>query len=84
MAKIQISINDDLLEKVDVYAKKNYLSRSGFLALASSQYLNHLEMVSALKDMSVAFKKIAQTGIVDDETMEKLEAVESMASMMMV
>ena len=67
-----------------MFTRKKIISRSGFLALASSQYLNQLEMVSALKDMSVAFKKIAQTGIVDDETMEKLEAVESMASMMVV
>lgn len=81
MAKIQISINDDLLEKVDSFAKKNYMSRSGFLAMASNQYLNNVEMVAAMKDMSLAFKKIAQTGVVDDETMEKLEAIESMASL---
>jgi metal-responsive CopG/Arc/MetJ family transcriptional regulator len=47
--KIQISIDDRLLERVDKYADENYMSRSGFASLAMSQYLNQNDMLNLLK-----------------------------------
>ena len=32
--KVQISIDDELVKRVDNYADKNYLTRSGLISLA--------------------------------------------------
>ena len=39
MKRINITIDQDLLNKIDSYAKKHYLSRSGLISLALSIFL---------------------------------------------
>jgi metal-responsive CopG/Arc/MetJ family transcriptional regulator len=79
MAKVQISIDDSLLARVDGYASDNYLSRSGLISLACVQFLNSAEAVVAVKDMSVSLRKIADSGDVDEETMKQLEGFERLS-----
>lgn len=43
MARIQISIDDEVLQKVDAYVKSCGLSRSAFLALAATDYIKAKE-----------------------------------------
>ena len=52
------------------------MSRSGLISLATAQFLNQAEMMLLVKDMSLAMRKIADTGNLDHETMEKLEDLE--------
>jgi metal-responsive CopG/Arc/MetJ family transcriptional regulator len=82
MAKVQISIDDSLLARVDGYASDNYLSRSGLISLACVQFLNSAEAVVAVKDMSVSLRKIADSGDVDEETMKQLEGFERLSKML--
>lgn len=82
MAKVQISIDDKLLQRVDNFAEENYMSRSGLISLATAQYLNANEVVILIKDMSLAMRKIADSGEIDNETMEKLEDFERMSKML--
>ena len=82
MAKIQISIDDDLLNRLDRYADENYMSRSGLITLASTQFLNSAAVTIALMDMSLAMRKIADTGTVDHETMQQLEDFERLSRML--
>lgn len=82
MAKIQISINDDLLRRVDEYADHTYNSRSGTITLALSQLLSSDEVIRALSSMSLAMQKIADTGNVDDETLKQLEDFERLSKML--
>lgn len=74
--KLQISLNDDLLQRADRFAEDNYLSRSGLISQALVQYLNQNEYILAVKDLSVAVRKIADIGQIDDETMKQLEEFE--------
>lgn len=73
MKKINISINEELLDRADKYGEQNYISRSGLISLALSQYLAAQEANAMLKGMSVAMQKIADKGEIDDETLEQLE-----------
>ena len=82
MAKVQITLDDKLLERVDTYADENYMSRSGLLSLAATQFLNAADVSRAVKDLSLAMKKIADTGTLDHETMEQLEDWERLANML--
>lgn len=80
--KVGITLDDELLKRIDSYADENYMSRSGLLSVAATHYLNALEVQSAIKDISLAMRKIADTGKVDHETLEQLEDFERLAKFM--
>lgn len=40
--RINITIDEDLLNKVDSYLKNRYLSRSGLISLVLSSYLDYV------------------------------------------
>lgn len=80
--KVNITMNDKLMERVDNYADNNYMSRSGLISLATTQYLNQVEVIGAVKDMSLAMRKIADASTVDDETLKQLEDFERLAKML--
>lgn len=81
MAKITISVNDDLLKRIDSYADSNYMTRSGFFTLSATDYLNQKEAVFAMRDVSLAVRKMADNGKIDDESMQKLEDFERLVSL---
>ena len=82
--KVQITLDDELMKRVDEYADENYMSRSGLLSLAVTQYLNAADVTKAVKDMAIAMRKIADTGKVDAETMEQLEDFERLSKMLVI
>lgn len=80
--KINITMNDELVTRIDDYIDKNYMSRSGFLSLAATKYLNENEVISALSDLSSLFKKISDTNSIDDETLKRLEDFEKLTKLL--
>lgn len=80
--KVGITLDDKLLERIDEYADANYMSRSGLLSLAVTNYLNAADVSQAIKNMSLAMRKIADTGKVDHDVMEQLEDFERLAKML--
>lgn len=79
--KVNVTLDDALMERIDSYADANYMSRSGFVSLACTQYLNQMEAFRAIKEMALCMKKIADNGKLDHETMEQLEDMERLAKM---
>lgn len=79
--KVQISLDDALMGRIDNYADDNYMSRSGLISLACTQFLNQMDAFRAIKEMAVCMRKIADTGKVDHETMEQLEDMERLAKL---
>lgn len=80
--KINISINDDLLTRVDKYVEQNYSTRSGVISLALSQFLATQEVSNLLRGMNVAMQRIADKGMVDDETYKQLEEFETICNVL--
>lgn len=83
MAKINISIDDELLERADKYTKKMYTSRSGLISLALASFMNSQEAILAINDMALAIRKIADEGDVDEETLQQLKDFERMSQMLL-
>lgn len=79
--KAQITLDDELMRRIDSYADECYMSRSGFISLACVQYLNQQEAFRLVKEMSVTLKKIAETGNVDEETRRELDDYERLCRM---
>lgn len=82
MAKINISIDDGLLERIDKVAEINYMSRSGLISTACAQFVNSSEVVSAVIDMALCIRKIADEGIVDEETSRQLDDLERLCKLL--
>lgn len=80
--KINITLNDELVSRIDNYADNNYMSRSGLISLACTQFLNAYEVTNSLIEMTLAVKKIADTGKLDKETLEQLEDFERISKML--
>lgn len=81
MAKINISIDDELLEKIDNLAEDNFTSRSGFISMGMNEFVKSKEIVSAIKSMSVSMAKIATMGTIDEDTQKELEAFQVICGM---
>jgi metal-responsive CopG/Arc/MetJ family transcriptional regulator len=80
--KVGIALDDELMKRIDAYADENYMSRSGLISLACTQFLNAADVTKAIKDMALAMRKIADTGKVDHETMEQLEDFERLSKLL--
>lgn len=79
--KVQVSLPNDLLKDMDEYARNNYLTRSGFIALCCSQYLTAHKMADALQDMAVTLRRMADQGATDEE-LQRLDDIERLLNMM--
>lgn len=79
--KISISINDELLRKIDEYSKENFLTRSGFLSLAANQYILQQEAMSTMKSLRSAVEKVSETGEMDEQSEADMKKFMELASM---
>ena len=77
--KIQITMDEELARRVDDFADSNYMSRSGLISMATTQYLNQAQVVDFVRDMSLAVQKIAENGDIDDELREEIEDLERLS-----
>jgi len=74
--KINITMKEELVKRIEEYAEENYTSKSGTISIAVNQYLNAQELGKNIKLLAVSMRKIADEGQVDDETLEKLQDFE--------
>lgn len=75
--KVQMSLSEELVKRLDSYAKSNYLTRSATVTIAVNQFLANNEAQGLLRDMSMAMKKIAETGVLDDNAKAQFQKFES-------
>lgn len=80
--KVNVTVNDDLMKRIDEYAERNYMTRSGLISFATTQFLNGQQLVSAVQDMSICMRKIAENGTLDEETKQKLQELEIVAKVL--
>lgn len=80
--KVGITLDDNLMKRIDDYADENYMSRSGLISLAVTQYLNSADVTRAVKDMALAMRKIADTGTIDEDTQKQLDDFERLSKML--
>lgn len=80
--KLQISIDDDLMKKVDDFVDENFLNRSWLFSMAVTQYINQNSVCRAIQDIALSMRKIADSGKVDAETRSELEDFERFAKML--
>lgn len=81
MAKVQISIDDDLLVKVDDYCKKNCITRSGFISMMCSQWLQKEELTKTLNLLQGAMLKVTEGKDLPPEQQQEIDDYMRLVSM---
>ena len=76
MAKVNISIPDELLTQLDNFAEKNFLSRSGAITMMVNQFLTAQAMTEQMKNLSGAIRKASEQVPLTPEEESKLNAIE--------
>lgn len=79
--RVNMTLNDELLQRIDNYANSNYMSRSSVVAFACNQFLMAHELQSLLVDMKRCFQKIAETGCCSEEQLAELARYQSLFDM---
>lgn len=80
--KLQISLDDELVSRIDNCADRNYMTRSGFISQACVQFLNQNELVSSINRISYAVLKAAENNEIDEDTRRQLEEFQLMVKVM--
>lgn len=80
--KVNITIDEDLMKRADEFADENYMSRSGLLSLALTQYLNQNDVVRYVRDISLAMRKIADNKDLTPDEINNLKDFENFSKML--
>lgn len=80
--KVNITLDEELLHRVDDYAEENYLNRSSLASIAITQFLNSADVTKAVKDLALSMRKIADSGEIDDESRRQLEDFERLSRLL--
>lgn len=74
--KVNITLNDELLARVDEFAKENYMTRSGLTSVALTQYLAQQECIEVVKRVALLMEKMADKENCSQEDLARLETYE--------
>lgn len=80
--RVNMTLNNELLERIDNYAKSNYMNRSSVVSFACNQFLISNELQSLLVDMKRALQTIANKDTITDEQLKELEKFENICDLM--
>lgn len=79
--KIQITVEDELLRRVDEFADEHYTSRSGAFALAADQMVSADEMKKVIKRVSLAMESMAKGKELTEDQQADLEKFRALSSL---
>lgn len=78
--KLNITLREDLLARMDDYAKANAMTRSGLIAIAVTQYLNAVEAMPSLNKLLASMAAVAEGTVkgelIPSEASAKLEEIQ--------
>lgn len=80
MSKVNMNINDELLSRLDGYAKKNYMTRSAVVCFAVNQFLILQDSREYYNTMLHLMREFASHGTLNEEQKKILEQVESICT----
>lgn len=81
MVKVNMNMNDELLSRVDAFAKKNYMTRSAVITFSINQFLATQETREYFQTMLQLMREFALRGSLNDEQKQILEQVEKICSL---
>lgn len=80
--KVQITLEEELLNMVDDYCDKNFMNRSWLISQSLMQVLNQQKMIDSFSNLSIAIKNAVANGNIDEETKKEIQNFETLCSML--
>lgn len=74
--RVNLSLSEELVSKLDKYAKDNFMTRSALVSFACNQFLTSFEIVDLMRQATLCMREIADKGTADEKTMKELEDME--------
>ena len=82
LKRVNLNIPQELIDRLDEYAKENYTTRSSVMCQACDQYLVAKEMQKLFTQMNVVLKKLSAAEKIDEETKRQLDDFERLSKML--
>lgn len=79
--KVNITIDEELLARIERMADDFYTSRSGLITIGMSEFVLKADVSRVLLDINLALRKLADSGVVDETLQKKLADFEVFAKM---
>lgn len=74
--RVNLSLSEELVAKLDKYAKDNFMTRSAVVSFACNQFLTSFEVVDLMRQLTLFMRDISDKGTVDEKAMKQLEDLE--------
>lgn len=81
VTKISVSMDENLLKKIDDYVSKNYTNRSNLISQLCAQYLDQVKAMEMMDSLIFALNKIADKGEIDEDSKRQLDDFERLVKM---
>lgn len=78
--KVNITLDEELLKRLDEYGKQSYLSRSTLISVACNDYLMQREYIGFIKKLSVTLDKAAEVGVLSEDDQKLLDDFQRFAT----
>ena len=72
-------MDDELSARVEDYADRHYMTRSGVVTMACTQLLLTEDIQRSIKTVAMAMKRIAESNKIDEKSKEELREFEALA-----
>lgn len=80
-ARVQLSIDPDLLHRIDDFAESHYLTRSGLVSLACSEYINAHHVGEAMQELCKLLDRlVAEGGSAEDK--QRLDDIQRLCDLL--
>lgn len=70
--KVNVTIDDNLLKRLDEFAAAHYMTRSGLISYAVNQYLNKEQLLDNVRELNELIRKISKEGIISEAERDEL------------
>lgn len=77
--KVQITMDESLLSRLDDFVDRNFSTRSGAIALACTQMLLSDDIRVSIRTIANAMKRIAESNEIDEQSKEDFKQFELLA-----
>lgn len=77
--KLQITMDEELLNEMDAYCDSHYMNRSWMISQAVLQIVNQQKLIDSISNLSLAMKKAAESGSVNEDLKKQYSDFESLS-----
>ena len=75
----RLTIDEDLLARIDAYADDHYITRSGFFSLAADEFLTAVEFKQFMPAFNDLLQKVADGKEISPDDQKKLDGFQAMS-----